>query len=42
MEVHYHPEKALCDGNQSLSLEEFSLLMADMRKVANAVGRDIL
>jgi 3-deoxy-7-phosphoheptulonate synthase len=41
MEVHYHPEKALCDGNQSLSLEEFSMLMTDMRKVAGAVGRDI-
>jgi 3-deoxy-7-phosphoheptulonate synthase len=42
MEVHYHPEKALCDGQQSLDLEEFSQLMADLRKVAMAVGREII
>ena len=42
MEVHYNPESALCDGNQSLSLDEFSVLMTDLKKIANAVGRDIL
>jgi 3-deoxy-7-phosphoheptulonate synthase len=41
MEVHYKPEEALCDGYQSLSLDEFSKLMADLRKVAQAVGREI-
>ena len=41
MEVHYKPEEALCDGYQSLSPEEFSRLMADLRKIAQAVGREI-
>lgn len=41
MEVHYKPEEALCDGHQSLSPDEFSILMADLRKVANAIGREI-
>ncbi len=39
MEVHYKPEEALCDGHQSLSLPEFSQLMTDLKKVAEAVGR---
>jgi len=42
MEVHYNPEAALCDGYQSLSLEEFDSLMCDLRKIAQAVGREIL
>lgn len=42
MEVHYHPEKAICDGYQSLSLDEFSGLMSDLKKIAQAVGREIL
>ena len=42
MEVHYNPESALCDGNQSLSLDEFYVLMTDLKKIANVVGRDIL
>jgi len=42
MEVHYNPESALCDGNQSLSLDEFYMLMTDLKKIANAVGRDIM
>jgi len=41
MEVHYKPEEALCDGQQSLSLNEFTQLMADLRKIAVAVGREI-
>jgi len=39
MEVHYKPEQALCDGHQSLSPDEFSLLMTDLGKIAIAVGR---
>lgn len=39
MEVHYKPEQALCDGHQSLSPDEFSLLMTDLEKIAIAVGR---
>jgi 3-deoxy-7-phosphoheptulonate synthase len=42
MEVHYRPESALCDGNQSLSLDEFEGLMTDLTKIAYAVGRDII
>lgn len=42
MEVHNNPETALCDGHQSLNLEEYNHLMTDLRKVANAVGREIL
>lgn len=41
IEVHYQPEKALCDGQQSLSLPEFEQLMKDLKKVAQAVGREI-
>lgn len=41
MEVHNNPEEALCDGYQSLSLEEFDLLMDDMMKIARATGREI-
>ena len=41
MEVHYRPEEALCDGNQSLSLDEFNNLMSSLNKIALAVGRNI-
>jgi len=41
MEVHFKPEEALCDGHQSLSPDEFTRLMTDLRKIAQAVGRDI-
>jgi 3-deoxy-7-phosphoheptulonate synthase len=41
MEVHYKPEEALCDGYQSLSLNEFDLLMTEMKKIAMAIGREI-
>jgi len=42
MEVHNNPEVALCDGHQSLNLEEFKELMVDLRKIATAVGKQIL
>jgi 3-deoxy-7-phosphoheptulonate synthase len=42
MEVHYKPEKALCDGQQSLDGDEFAQLMTDLKKIAMAIGRDIL
>ena len=41
IEVHYKPEIALCDGDQSLDPDEFDILMTDLRKVAKAVGREI-
>jgi 3-deoxy-7-phosphoheptulonate synthase len=42
MEVHYKPETALCDGQQSLSLDEFDVLMNDLRRIALALGRELL
>ena len=42
IEVHYHPEEALSDGSQSLHPDEFPRLMEELRKIAQAVGRDIL
>jgi 3-deoxy-7-phosphoheptulonate synthase len=41
VEVHPEPEKAWSDGYQTLSPEAFRSLMAECRKVAAAVGRDI-
>lgn len=42
MEVHYNPEEALCDGHQSINPEEFSALMTDLDKIAQAVGRKLV
>jgi 3-deoxy-7-phosphoheptulonate synthase len=39
VEVHPHPEEALSDGPQALLPSRFHQLMADLRKVAEAVGR---
>lgn len=41
IEVHYKPEEALCDGYQSLNLDEFDRLISDLMKIAQAVGREI-
>jgi 3-deoxy-7-phosphoheptulonate synthase len=41
VEVHPHPEAAYSDGPQSLKLERFAELMAAVRKVAEAVGRQL-
>ena len=41
IEVHYNPEEALCDGFQSLNLDEFDRLISDLMKIAQAVGREI-
>jgi 3-deoxy-7-phosphoheptulonate synthase len=41
IEVHYHPEEALCDAAQSLFPEDFDILMKDLEKVAEAIGRRI-
>jgi 3-deoxy-7-phosphoheptulonate synthase len=41
VEVHCKPEEALCDGQQSLSPDEFTVMMNDLKKIAVAVGRDI-
>jgi 3-deoxy-7-phosphoheptulonate synthase len=41
MEVHYKPEEAICDGFQSLNLDEFAELMLVLGNVARAIGREI-
>lgn len=41
IEVHSNPEEAMSDGEQSLYPETFAKLMADIKKVARAVGREV-
>ena len=41
VEVHPEPEKALCDGKQSLTLEGFNQLMQELRKLARVEGREL-
>jgi 3-deoxy-7-phosphoheptulonate synthase len=41
IEVHPRPAEALSDGPQSLKPERFAQLMARVRRVAEAVDRDV-
>ena len=41
IEVHPNPEEAMSDGEQSLYPENFALLMKEVVRVAEAVGREI-
>jgi 3-deoxy-7-phosphoheptulonate synthase len=41
IEVHPHPEKALCDGPQSLTPEMFEALVHELRPIAKAVGLEM-
>ncbi|MGD8352942.1 MAG: 3-deoxy-7-phosphoheptulonate synthase [Pseudomonadota bacterium] len=41
VEVHPEPEIAMCDGPQSLKPKKFKDLMVALKKVAEAVGREI-
>lgn len=41
IEVNPDPAQALCDGQQSLSPEQFTVLMRDLQAVALAAGRKI-
>lgn len=41
IEVHPHPERALSDGFQSLTLENFSQLMGEVRRLAECLGRKL-
>ena len=41
IEVHNDPVHALCDGQQSIKPDVFADVMADMRKIAAAVGREL-
>ncbi|HSN90442.1 MAG TPA: 3-deoxy-7-phosphoheptulonate synthase [Anaeromyxobacteraceae bacterium] len=41
VEVHPRPEKALSDGHQSLTPDEFGELMRQVRVIAGAIGRAV-
>ena len=41
IEVHSHPEDAVSDGAQSLKPDNFAALMADLKVLSNAIGREI-
>lgn len=41
IEVHNNPEKALCDGAQSLWPNQFDDLMKDLNKIAPIIGKEI-
>lgn len=41
IEVHNQPEKALCDGAQSLAPEQFASLMTKARTFIQATGREL-
>ena len=41
VEVHHDPERAICDGPQSLFPEQFEGLAAQIRLIAEAVGRSL-
>jgi 3-deoxy-7-phosphoheptulonate synthase len=41
IEVHDNPEEAVCDGPQALTPDMFTQLMGDLRKIAQAIGREI-
>jgi 3-deoxy-7-phosphoheptulonate synthase len=41
IEVHPHPEKALSDGFQSLTIENFEILLEKIEKIASVVNKKI-
>jgi 3-deoxy-7-phosphoheptulonate synthase len=41
IEVHPHPERALSDGAQSLTPEQFTELMRQCRAIAEVIGRRV-
>ena len=41
VEVHHEPEKALCDGIQSLNFQQFSQLMKNLRKLSKVFPKKI-
>ncbi len=42
IEVHPHPEEALKDGAQSLTLEQFQALVPQVQAVAGSLGRSFI
>ncbi len=41
IEVHSNPECALCDGEESIKPSKYKDLMQDLKKIAEAVGREV-
>jgi 3-deoxy-7-phosphoheptulonate synthase len=41
IEVHSNPEEALCDGEESIKPAKFKALMGDLKKIAEAIGREL-
>ncbi|MEP7336347.1 MAG: 3-deoxy-7-phosphoheptulonate synthase [Acidobacteriota bacterium] len=41
IEVHHDPDRALCDGAQSLPLDQFGKLVGQMRVIASAIERKL-
>ena len=39
IEVHNHPEKALCDGAQSVTPDQFDEIMGDVKRLCQSEGR---
>jgi 3-deoxy-7-phosphoheptulonate synthase len=42
IEVHYDPQHALCDGQQSLTSGQFGTLMAELSVLSGALGRVLI
>jgi 3-deoxy-7-phosphoheptulonate synthase len=42
VEVHSNPDAALCDGDQSLTPDQFTEMMGDLRHLAGALGRPVV
>jgi 3-deoxy-7-phosphoheptulonate synthase len=41
IEVHSNPQEAFCDGEQAMLPKDFKALMAQLRRIAAAVDREI-
>ena len=41
IEVHSNPECALCDGEESIKPSKFKDLVQDLKKIAEAIGREV-
>ena len=42
IEVHPHPEEAICDGAQSLLPEDYAKLYDDVKKIGQIVGKEVI
>jgi 3-deoxy-7-phosphoheptulonate synthase len=41
LEVHHDPDNAICDGAQSMKMDQFDDLMQELRVISGAVKRSI-